>query len=186
MPTDPGKSSEYHCERHAIHRASCPATLYLTGQHDRRIALTKPVMARAKVDLPHPDSLPHPNVTPSYRRWHHRRLLGVFGGCQNHCLPSLISKCTFRSAISRRTFLPSVTAFPLTVPSTGLKQAHADGQACKLFQRRCATANFHRMVDSVAGTGSLSVIAASLADSRMVNIVSPSASRRGTALGANR
>lgn len=32
----PGKSSEYHCERHAIHRVSCPATLYLTRQHDRR------------------------------------------------------------------------------------------------------------------------------------------------------
>ena len=107
--TDPGKSSEYHCVRHAIHRASCPATLYLTSATRPLVALTRPMMARAKVDLPHPDSPTTPNVSPSYRRRvTPSTALSVFGGCQNHCLPSLISKCTFRSAISRRTFLPGL------------------------------------------------------------------------------
>ncbi|MEA7581016.1 hypothetical protein ONJ87_25250, partial [Salmonella enterica subsp. enterica serovar Anatum] len=40
-----------------------------------------------------------PSVSPSYRRSvTPSTAFKVFGGCQNHCFPSLISKCTFRSS----------------------------------------------------------------------------------------
>ncbi|CNT71706.1 Uncharacterised protein [Salmonella enterica subsp. enterica serovar Bovismorbificans] len=80
------------------------------------VAFTRPIMARANVDLPQPDSPTTPSVSPSYRRSvTPSTAFRVFGGCQNHCFPSLISKCTFRSAISRRTLRCSITAF-IAVP----------------------------------------------------------------------
>ncbi len=104
---------------------------------------TRPIMARAKVDLPQPDSLPHRGFHPRKgAASRHPPLSSVFDGCQNHCLPSLISKCTFRSAISSRTF----SLFSYGVHS-GSHRFKAGAQAAwrERFQRRRAAALLHGM-----------------------------------------
>ncbi len=104
------------------HPLSCPTDLFPAGDftvcrlHQTNNGARKRRLAAAGFATT-------PSVSPSYRRSvTPSTAYGVFGGCQNHCFPSLISKmCSesaFRGELLRCSITPSHNG-----SSTGLKQA---------------------------------------------------------------